>query len=206
LLVGREGPWRGSPSVVPPNGCTSSPWRWSESLRRPSRQDGTGHPVAAALLAAGNDRSEAPVASGRNNPVRAGARPPVHISPRPAVLHTHEVTGSSPVAPTTTSNQKSLGATTPSSARGDNRDGAGWSCARRASCPRRRRRTVCSARRRAVRLRRAGHPVEQPSTIALEVIELRDFDAPREGAASKDGGQHAQHRADPVDPPSVPTA
>ena len=31
-----------------------------------------------------------------------------------------------------------------------------------------------------VRLRRAGHPVEQPSTIALEVIELRDFDAPRE--------------------------
>src|SRR5262245_26888251 len=62
LLVGREVLGEGRRAWCRRTDSTSSPLRWSESLRRPSRRGGTGHPVAAALLDAGNDRSEAPAA------------------------------------------------------------------------------------------------------------------------------------------------
>src|SRR5262245_40864706 len=62
LLVGREVLGEGRRAWCRRTDSTSSPWRWSESLRRPSRRRGTGHPVAAALLVAGNDRSEATAA------------------------------------------------------------------------------------------------------------------------------------------------
>src|SRR6476660_4138430 len=49
-----------------------------------------------------------------------------------------------------------------------------------------------------------GHPMEYSTAITLEMIELRYFDAPRQGTENHDRHKTAGERTSPIDPPSLP--